>query len=384
MSHGPLPPTGGSGPAPFRGAHPVTVCLEAGFQERLPGRGAQRRVASTDVRLLRHGLCRARRLLPWRGTWRSWSVRRAGPPGRSWSGGSTGEPSTRGSPPAGSSACSPGSTPFLRRPTGGAPGWPRLPGHGVVSHSSALALWELVPPLGGPIHLTVDPTRSARGSAGGVLHRAPDLAQVTRRVCGLPVTCVERAVIDTWGAPGADRHLVRAAAISAVRQRRCAAADLEFELARRPRLPGRRELETVVRLLAEGCRSELEIWGCQQVLRGPGMPAFVQQQSVVVAGKRFFLDAAYDEVLLAAEMDGAAWHGSRQQRERDIRRDALLATIGWQTLRFSYARMTADPLGCRREVLAVSPRWGSRRGRRPRSAGRRRPPPSARRSGRRR
>jgi very-short-patch-repair endonuclease len=60
-----------------------------------------------------------------------------------------------------------------------------------------------------------------------------------------------------------------------------------------------------------------------------------------------------DNVLLAVEMDGAAYHGSPEQREQDIRRDALLATEGWQTLRFSYARLTSDPAACRREILAV-------------------------------
>jgi very-short-patch-repair endonuclease len=47
-----------------------------------------------------------------------------------------------------------------------------------------------------------------------------------------------------------------------------------------------------------------------------------------VAGVRHFLDAACDEVLLAVEMDGAAWPCSQQQREADLRRDALVATIG--------------------------------------------------------
>jgi very-short-patch-repair endonuclease len=221
---------------------------------------------------------------------------------------------------------------------------------GVISHGTALALWELVPRTDGPVHLAVGMTRSARGSAGVVLHRAPDLHEVTRKVSGLPVTCVERALVDSWAAaPTA----VRAAAISAVRQRLCTADHVAFELARRPRLPGRQELATLVQLLADGCRSELEIWGCLQVLRAPGMPSFVQQRSVSVRGERFFLDAAYEEVLLAIEMDGAAWHGSRRQREADIRRDALLATVGWQTLRFGYARMTADPAGCQADVLAT-------------------------------
>jgi very-short-patch-repair endonuclease len=160
--------------------------------------------------------------------------------------------------------------------------------------------------------------------------------------------------VDAWGAPGElSRPTIRAAAIEAVRQRLCRADDLQFELGRRPRLPERAEFARFVQLLRDGCRSELEIWGCLEVLRSPGMPPFVQQRAVTVAGQRFFLDAAYDEVLLAVELDGAAWHGSRQQREKDIRRDALVATIGWQTLRFGYARMTAEPEPCRRDILAA-------------------------------
>ena len=72
-----------------------------------------------------------------------------------------------------------------------------------------------------------------------------------------------------------------------------------------------------------------------------------------MAGTTFLLDAACEESMLAVEMDGAAWHGSKAQRERDIRRDALVATTGWQTLRFSYTRLTESPAACRQEILAV-------------------------------
>jgi very-short-patch-repair endonuclease len=125
------------------------------------------------------------------------------------------------------------------------------------------------------------------------------------------------------------------------------------EIERRPCLPRRAALVDLVRLLADGCRSELEIWGCLNVLRGPGMPVFTLQRRVTVAGQMFILDAACDDVLLAVEMDGAAWHGSQQQRERDIRRDALLATVGWQTLRFGFRRMTGHAEACRREIRTV-------------------------------
>jgi very-short-patch-repair endonuclease len=223
----------------------------------------------------------------------------------------------------------------------------------VASHRTALALWGLLPP-GGPIHLTVEPGRSNRGSAGVVLHRARDLRDFVRNVGGVHVTSVERAVVDSWACAGdAGRPAVRAAAITAVRRRMCGARELALELDRRAQLPGRSSLATLVQLLADGCQSELEIWGCVHVLRAPGMPPFTQQRRVTVSGEVFRLDAAYDEALLAIEMDGAAWHGSRDQRERDIRRDALVATAGWQTLRFSFARLTRSPEDCRRDIRSV-------------------------------
>jgi very-short-patch-repair endonuclease len=226
---------------------------------------------------------------------------------------------------------------------------------GVVSHRTALALWDLLPPEPrGSVHLTVALNRSGRGTDGLALHRTRDLVDAVRRVDGLPVTSAERAVVDSWGRPGGlSRQELRAAAIDAVRRRLCTPRDLQREIDRRPCLPGRAALVELVRLLAEGCRSELEIWGCLHVLRGPGMPVFTLQRPIAVAGERFFLDAACDEVLLAVETDGASFHGSREQRERDIRRDALLASVGWQTLRFGFRRMTSSPDACRRDIRSA-------------------------------
>ncbi|NIH69971.1 DUF559 domain-containing protein [Modestobacter marinus] len=224
----------------------------------------------------------------------------------------------------------------------------------VASHTTALALWGLLAPPAGPVHVTVHTGASGRGSAAVVRHRGLDVDWHRRRADGLPVTSVERSLVDAWACPaGVDREDLRGAAITAVRNRLCTASAVADELVLRPRLPGRRELVELVQLLADGCQSELEIWGCLRVLRGPGMPRFVQQRPLVLAGKRVFLDVAYEEVLLAVELDGAAWHGSREQRERDIRRDALAATLGWQTLRFGHRRLTGSPDECRRLICAT-------------------------------
>jgi hypothetical protein len=111
----------------------------------------------------------------------------------------------------------------------------------------------------------------------------------------------------------------------------------------------------LLNLVASGCESELEIWGVTTVLPGPpAVPAWVQQHDVRLGdGRRVRLDAAYPDARVAVELDGAAFHGSREARERDLRRDTALAALGWVVLRFSYARLMADPEGCRREIEAV-------------------------------
>ena len=73
----------------------------------------------------------------------------------------------------------------------------------------------------------------------------------------------------------------------------------------------------------------------------------------MVGAETFVLDAACEESMLAVEMDGrgvarvACPAGSRHPA------DALVATAGWQTLRFSFARMTRSPEACRRDIRAV-------------------------------
>jgi hypothetical protein len=193
----------------------------------------------------------------------------------------------------------------------------------VASHGTALAVYGLIPPPSGPLHLTVQRGRSARGSSDAVLHRVADLAAVRRRWNGVPVTSAQRAVVDTWGNPGAvGRAAVRAAAITAVRDRLCRPDDLAAELARRPQLSGRAELAHLVTLLLEGCRSELEIWGCLHILRGPGMPTFVLQRRVVVRGEVFILDAACEEAMARIQATARAGCPARRCRRHGWLADA--------------------------------------------------------------
>jgi very-short-patch-repair endonuclease len=83
------------------------------------------------------------------------------------------------------------------------------------------------------------------------------------------------------------------------------------------------------------------------------MPPFVKQLRVRLPSGVVYLDAAVPALEVVVELDGAAFHGSAADRERDTRRDVALAALGWVVLRFSHRRLTTDPEGCRREILAV-------------------------------
>lgn len=233
---------------------------------------------------------------------------------------------------------------------------------GPLSHLSALAVHDLVPTPPGPLHVTVPADRWPRGAPEVVAHRTTLPVRVCR-VQGLPVLQPARSLIDAWSwalspwrNPAARREapVVRQAVIEAVRTRAVDVAEVRAESAHQRLHAGRAALTGLLDLVAGGCQSELEIWGVTHVLRLPGLPPPVQQHRVTLPdGRRVDLDAAWPEARVAVELDGAAFHGSREQRERDLRRDTALATMGWVVLRFSYRRLTTDPEGCRREIEAV-------------------------------
>lgn len=227
---------------------------------------------------------------------------------------------------------------------------------GALSHTSALAVW-LVLPKEGPIHVSIPAGRRALRGSGLTVHRVRALA--VDRLGPYPVTTLPRAVIDTWAlahATKANRRAkerARAVVIETLRERRVTDRELRTEVAMRPALPGRRAFVDLLGLVEQGCQSELEIWGVRNVLHGPGMPRFAQQHPVQLPWGTVHLDAALPELKVAVELDGAAFHGSAAARERDTRRDAALAARGWVVLRFSYRRLMTDPEGCRREILEV-------------------------------
>jgi len=232
-----------------------------------------------------------------------------------------------------------------------------LSSDGVLSHHTALSVWGLAAEADA-VHVSIDARRRAPDRVRQLtVHRVTELSGTQRD--GLVVTPPARTLVDAWGQANSGRrglrypHVARSAVITAVRDRLAGVAAIRRELDRRPQLAARAALTDLLELVAGGAHSELEIWGVQQVLDVPGLPPCRQQHRVALPHGVALLDAAWPEVRLAVELDGAAFHGSAEAREQDLRRDAALAALGWLTLRFSYRRLTREPAACRAEIAAV-------------------------------
>lgn len=221
-----------------------------------------------------------------------------------------------------------------------------------LSHVSALRRWGLpVPSTTYPVHVTVPAYVRRRGRPHVVtIHRTNEPARPLVRG-GLPITPVERSIVDSWPLlSGADQ---RAPAIAAVTQRLTTPQRLMREALTPINLKGRASLLAHCWALVDGCRSELELWGLRHVFADKRFAHGVRQLPVQLGAGVVYLDLAFERERVNVELDGAAYHVGRGNRERDMRRDAALAALGWVVLRFSYQRMHEEPEAVRAEVAIV-------------------------------
>jgi hypothetical protein len=189
-----------------------------------------------------------------------------------------------------------------------------------------------------------------RGGADLQIHR---LKTVPKAVLlnGVPTVPASAAIVQSWPLLcGPDR---RAPAITAFRDGLVTAAELSAELSAASRVKGRAELAELVRLLAAGCESELEIWGYLGVFDIPGLDHGVRRKWIHARGSWHRLDLVYLAEKVVVELDGAHFHTKKRRWERDRRRDSALASVGMLTLRFTHDRLHYDVGGCREETLAT-------------------------------
>lgn len=212
----------------------------------------------------------------------------------------------------------------------------------VLSHSTAAALWELLPqsPTRATAPVTLSATRDVRPRFHGVrYHRVSSLcADETTYLECLPLTTPARTLLDLAGSLGT-RELEQVLA-RADRQGLLDRGQLERLLARYPRRRGRSRLRTLLGAPVDltFTRSEAEERFLSLVRKAGLHPP---EMNVVVRGIE--VDALWRQERLVVEIDGFAFHSSPEAFERDRQRDGTLAAAGLRVMRVTWRQLTREP-----------------------------------------
>ena len=206
---------------------------------------------------------------------------------------------------------------------------------GAVSHRSAGRIWKICSvPDDDPIELSSP--RDLRCQPNVLVHEIDSWARgdVCRRK-HLLVTTPTRTVIDLASILSAEQ--LRVAVEEAV-----VAELLDLRrLERRLNLAGRRGRSGVGKLAEligefNGTsllpQSVLERRYLRAAMKASLPPAELQYR-VSAAESVYFIDFAYPHNMLAVEMDGWRFHGTRRRWEADIQRSNDLVTLGWRVVR---------------------------------------------------
>ena len=193
--------------------------------------------------------------------------------------------------------------------------------------------------------------------------RAPDLI-VHRRVFwlpgdaasvnGIPVTSVERTIVDLAGV--APRGRVERSLDSALLLPGVSIETVSRRLEATAR-QGRNGTTKLRGLLAERAAERNPVESPLErdflsLVRERRMPEPVAQHPVMVDGRIVArLDFAYPELKLGIELDGYAFHSSREAFERDRHRLTMLGNEGWRILVFTRKQVNDHPVYVEKSVL---------------------------------
>jgi predicted transcriptional regulator of viral defense system len=224
----------------------------------------------------------------------------------------------------------------------------------VLSHRDAAALHG-IRPCNRPTVEVSTPTSAASTPKLTVYARRRMVAAERTTVDGIPVTTVERTLVDL--ACVLPQHQLRKALAEAERMRLVDARALAACLQRtRGRAGGghRRLTAALAEQVTNGpqlTRSEAEDLFLDVVIEG--RLARPQMNERIVGEE---VDAVWRDLRVAVEVDSRAFHSSPTAQARDRAKSNRLAVAGWRLLRFTWSDLTHDRAGVVAKLNAVGVR----------------------------
>lgn len=212
----------------------------------------------------------------------------------------------------------------------------------VVSHRSAAALWQLLPPIESeqPVEILVRARERCR--PGILVRRARSLRkEEVTHLDLIPVTTAARTIVDLAATVSA-RELEQALA-QALARRMTTRAQLERALDRMNGRRGSARLRAFLIGEAALTRSEAEE-RLLRLIRRAKLPE--PATNARVAG--FEVDFLWREARLVVEVDGYAFHSDAAAFEKDRHRDFALTSTGLRVVRVTWKQLLREP-----EVILV-------------------------------
>ena len=218
--------------------------------------------------------------------------------------------------------------------------------------TGALALHLLNPGLPAP------PKADLLTANGDRMHPPPwvrvhqaGVPQYAVSASGVRCAVAERALLDTWRLADPGRR--RAVLYEALWARVCTWRQLHRELARAPRVAGRRDLERVLGWFAEGATTPLEVHAKHSTFADAPCREFEWQVRLPLATRNPVVDMVHRAAMVVVELDGDRYHASRVARDDDRERQTDLVAAGYAVIRFGWRDVVDRPQWCRERLLGV-------------------------------
>ncbi|HEX6311583.1 MAG TPA: DUF559 domain-containing protein, partial [Acidimicrobiia bacterium] len=231
----------------------------------------------------------------------------------------------------------------------------------VASHETAAALWGLPGAERSGLEVTTDRPHCAR-LVGVRSHRTLAFLAVEHSSrAGIPLTSVARTLVDL-SARWSVKQLGRAAdhaqrrGLLRLEQLRICVGGLTPAPGRRP---GRIHALLARRLHGyDPGDSDLEVRFARALVAG-GLPEPVLQHWVRIGHRRYRIDLAYPDAMVAIEIDGWDTHRSRSAFDADRARANDLVVAGWRVLRFTSSTTDGEAVTVVAEALGALTQRGS-------------------------
>ena len=220
----------------------------------------------------------------------------------------------------------------------------------VLSYLSAGQWWEVPVESDGRIHITRFERQRARTHPLIRVHRTLLVPSAVTRRYGLQITTRTETLLDClgWLPISQSRTLMD----RAFQQDWLTPALIQRRLDEQSGRWGNLQLARLLRQSRPGAEAESER-RLQRLLDEAGVLGWVGNYPIRLPAGSFRIDVAFPGARVAVEVDGWAFHRTKERRDRDMMRTNALMAAGWRVLTFSWEDVTTRPAYVLRAITEV-------------------------------